>query len=147
MPYTQIKNLLNQAIEFHKSLAELYSRIDSESEKDSVKLLANYMARHEKVLKERLGSITVERQKQLAEEWVKNEPKFAKKCCIEDLEIDKNSSVDDVVDAGLRLNQCLIDYYHRIAEIAPSEEMKEMFLELEIMEISEKKKLSRIRGM
>jgi rubrerythrin len=147
MPYVQVNNLLERAIEFHGMLTKFYSKIDNESEKESVKLLVNYMARHEAILKEQLEKITVEERKQLTEEWLPYVPESAEKRCFEGLEIDKDSTVDDVINTGVRLNQCLIDFYRRLAEISPSEELTALFSSLEAMEIYEKTILSRSIGM
>ena len=138
---------MEKAVEFHGKLVDFYSKIESKSEKTSVKILVNYMARHENILKEQLSQISAEQQKQLTEEWLKYEPEFVSEQCFEDLKIDKDSGVDDIVDAALGLNQCLINFYHQVAEIAPTEELKILFSKLEVMEIAEKKKLARSRGM
>ena len=147
MTFPQVKNILDRAIEFHQLLEDFYSKIEDISQKDSVKLLVNYMARHENVLKHQLSKITEEQSHQLKEVWVKYELEFATCRCLENLKIDKDSSVDDVVDAGLQLNQCLINLYHYMSEKSPTEEVGTLFSQLELMEIAEKKKLSRTRGM
>ena len=127
MAFAQIKDILKRAIEFHQMLIGFYSKIENISKKESVKLLVDYMARHEKVLKDHLGQITEEQEKQLLETRVKYEPDFATCRCFEGLKINKNSSVDDVIDAGLKLNQCLIDLYHHMSEIAPAQNTKILF--------------------
>lgn len=147
MAFTQVKDILKRAVEFHKTLEGFYSRIENETGKKSVKLLSDYMARHEKVLEALLGQITERQEKQIAEEWIKYPPNFAACLCFEELKVGKDSSVDEVIDAGLTLNQCLIDLYHHTAEIAPTNEIKLLFASLETEEIAEKKKLARMRGM
>ena len=93
------------------------------------------------------SGIPLKREKILAEEWLKSSPEFVGKCCFENLQVHKDSSTDEVIDEGLRLNQCLIDFYHQIAEIAPMDDISALFSSLEVMEIAEKKKLARTRGM
>ena len=105
------------------------------------------MARHEGILKEQLSQLTEKQEKEIAEEWIKYEPEVATCRCFEDLKITKHSNVDDIVDAGLKLNQCLVDLYHNMAETAHTEKIKTLFSNLELMEIAEKKKLARVRGM
>ena len=147
MPNVQVKDLMERVIKFHGRLVAFYSRIDNESKKESVKLLVNYMARHEKILAERLQAITAQQQEQLNEEWWTSVPVPAQKRCFQGLGIDQDSSVDDVIDAGLRLNKCLLDYYSQLVQIAPSDELKAFFTVLEQMEIVEKTKLLATRGM
>ncbi|MFQ5952817.1 MAG: hypothetical protein ACE5JK_05365 [Candidatus Omnitrophota bacterium] len=147
MAFLQVKDILKRAVEFHKKLIDFYSKIENVSEKESVKLLVDYMARHESILKDELSKISTEQEQQLLNEWVKYDLELVACRCFESLKIDKNSSVDDVIDAGLELNQCLIDYYHHMSEIAAMEDMKALFANLEVMEIAEKKKLARMRGM
>jgi rubrerythrin len=147
MAFSQVKDLLKRAIEFHALLRDFYLKIEKDSEKDSVKLLVNYLARHEKVLEDLISQITAKQEKQITGEWLKYEPEFATCRCFEEMKINKDSGVDEVIDAGLQLNQCLINLYHHTTEIAPTQEIKELFSSLEIEEIAEKKKLSRMRGM
>jgi rubrerythrin len=147
MPYKQVRDILSRAVEFHGFLKDFYKGIEDMSEKDSVKLLVDYMARHEKSLQEFMEKISEAQDEKIKDEWVKYEPDFASCKCFDELKIDKTSGVDDVIDAGLNLNQCLIDLYHHMAEIGPTEEIKELFSSLETEEIAEKKKLARMRGM
>ncbi|MBT3202351.1 MAG: hypothetical protein HN350_20820 [Phycisphaerales bacterium] len=147
MPNVQVKDLLERVVKFHGMLREFYSRIDSESRKESVKLLVNYMARHEKILAERLEKITTQQQQELDEEWWTSVPVLAQKVCLQEYDIDQDSSIDDVIDAGLKLNQCLISYYSQLADISPSDELTEFFTVLEQMEIVEKTRLLETKGM
>lgn len=147
MPFSQVKDILNRAVKFHKMLEYFYLKIEDASEKESVKLLVDYMARHEEILKEKLNQINEEQAKQIRDEWLKYEPQNASWECFKDLKIDRDTSVDEVIEMGLELNQCLINLYHQMVEIAPTEDIRTLFLSLELMEIAEKKKLARMRGM
>lgn len=147
MPFKQVKDILQRAIDFHGMLTDFYKKINNITQKDSVKLLVDYMARHEKYLQEIISHISAEQEKQIAEEWFKYESEFATRDCFCELKIDKDSGVDDVIDAGLELNQCLINLFHHVAGVALTQEIKTLFSSLEIEEIAEKKKLARMRGM
>ena len=146
MPFTQVKDVLKKAIEFRKMLIEFYEKIEDSTEKENVKMLVDYMSMHEKVLEEDMEKISEEQEKQFLEEWVKYEPKYATRECFAQVKIGKDSSVDEVIDAGLMLNQCLINLYHQMAEIAPFNDLKALFSALETMEVAEKKKLARMKG-
>ena len=52
-------------------------------------------------------------------------------------------SVDDVVDLGMRIDDCLIAIYAELAEAAKSSEVKRVFLNLWEMENKEKRQLAR----
>ena len=147
MAYKQVKDILQRAVEFHGMLIDFYERINDATQKESVKLLVDYMARHEKQLQEITSRISAEQEKKITEEWFKCESEFATRNCFDILRIEKDSGVDDVIDAGLQLNQCLINLFHHMAEIAPTQEIKTLFSSLETGEIAEKKKLARMRGM
>lgn len=147
MPYKQVKDILQRACVFHGMLQDFYRKIDDTTHKESVKLLVEYMGRHERYLQELTARISAEQEKQIAEEWFKYESEFATSDCFDRLKIDEDSGVDDVIDAGLMLNQCLINLFHHVAEIAPTQEVKTLFGSLEVEEIAEKKKLARMRGM
>ncbi len=147
MEYKQVKDVLQRAIDFHGLLKDFYKKIDDTTQKDTVKLLVDYMARHEKQMQDITSQISAEQEKRISEEWFKCEPEFATGNCFDRIKIDKDSSVDDVIDAGLQLNQCLINLFHHVAEVAPTKEIETLFRSLETGEIAEKKKLARMRGM
>lgn len=147
MPFKQVKDILQRACDFHGLLKDFYQKINNTTQKESVKLLVDYMARHEKYLQEITSQISAEQEKQIAEEWFKYESEFATRDCFCELKIDKDSGVDDVIDTGLQLNQCLINLFHHVAGVAPTQESKTLFNSFEIEEIAEKKKLARMRGM
>ena len=128
-------------------LVEFYSGIESSTDKDSLKILVDYMSRHEQTMKDKLSQITLEQQKQVTEEWIKYDSEYATCKCFQDLDMNKMKAVDDVIRAGLKLNQCLINLYHQIAESTSLKEVKKLFYSLEVMEIAEEKKLARMIGM
>jgi len=147
MPFAQIVDILNNAVEFHKLLEDFYLKVENASEKGNVKILTDYMANHEKVLSEKLSQITKEEQQQIKETWIKYVPEYATCHCFDNLEIDENTTTADVIDAGLTLNQCLINLYEKIAEIAPTPEIKTLFSNLAVSEIAEKKRLCLMIGI
>jgi hypothetical protein len=147
MAYKQVKDILQRASDFHGMLKDFYNKINDITQKESVKLLVDYMARHEKYLQDITSQISAEQEKQITEEWFKYESEYATCNCFDQLKIDKNSGVDDVIDVGLTLNQCLINLFHHAVVVAPTQEIKALFSSLEIEEIAEKKKLARMRGM
>lgn len=147
MAYIQVRDILQHASSFHGMLRDFYNTINDRTQRESVKLLVDYMARREKKLQEITSQISVEQEKQIAEEWIKYESEFATHDCFDRLKIDDNSGVDDVIDAGLLLNQCLINLFHHMAEIAPTQKIKALFTSFEVEEIAEKKRLANMRGM
>ena len=58
MPFKQVKDILQRAIDFHSMLTDFYKKINDITQKDSVKLLVDYMARHEKYLQEIISLAT-----------------------------------------------------------------------------------------
>lgn len=147
MAYMQVRDILKRASDFHGMLRVFYDSINDKAQRESVKLLVDYMARREKHLEEITSQISAEQEKQIAEEWIKYESEFATGDCFDRLKIDENSGVDDVIDTGLKLNQCLVNLFHHMAEIAPTQKIKALFTSFEVEEIAEKKRLANMRGM
>ena len=143
----RVVDILKRAVEFHQMLVDFYSGLEKISENENVKLLVNYMARHENVLKDLLSHLTKEQIKQISDQMIKYEPEFPTCRTFENIKIGKYSNVDDVIEAGLTLNQCLINLYHHMVEVAPTEAVKSLFSNLETMEVAEKKRLARMKGV
>ena len=143
MAYKRTKDLLDRARLFHKRLGELYKRLETVSKQEQVKMLLDYMSRHEKHLTESLSKYEEEASRRVMDYWYKYTPN--NKSCenLENIELRPDMTIDDVISLAMRMDECLVELYRSVAENAESEEVKEIFNSLLEMEKQEKVELLR----
>lgn len=132
-----IRQLLDQARAFHRDLGAFYDRLGQTAEKNRVKLLLEYMSRHEEYLEQCLVEYGNGSNAQVLDTWMKFTPEMAKPACLDDTRVTPLMTISDVVALALQLDECLVRFYQQIGENAHTEGVREMFNRLMRLEKSE----------
>ena len=143
MRFEQTRDVLEHARAFHAHIGELYHRLANEAERGAVKMLLEYMGRHERNLEEALARYQREASEQILDTWFQytHDDEILRLC--EDSDFRPDMTVTEIVAAGLKLDDCLIQLYREMAECADSEQVREVFTNLLEMEEHEKHTLSK----
>jgi len=140
MPFETTKDIIDHAKKFHQKLGEVYAALGERAGKEKLKLLLNYMSRHESHLVECIDAMESDASKKILETWFKYSPQMPDCECFECIDISADMSLEEVVDTALRVDQCLVRFYRDAAEKAVVPEVKDFFqkiLDLEKKEESE----------
>ena len=143
MRFEQTRDILDHARAFHSHISQLYLRLAGEAEKGAVKMLLDYMGRHERNLEEALIRYEQQASEQILDTWFQYTHDEETLHICEASEFRPDMTVKEVVAAGLKLDDCLIRLYREMAEYANSEQVRDVFRNLLEMEEREKHKLSR----
>jgi hypothetical protein len=138
-----VRDVLNRARTFHGKLCDLYGRMSDIAEKERVKLVLNYMSRHEHYMDECLSAFEKGANKQVLETWYKYTSPKSTVAALEGIELRTDMTVEDVLKVAMRLDECLVDLYRGMAEGAPSAELRSLFQELLELENMEQRQLVR----
>lgn len=144
MPYGKAKEIIDSAREFHRRASLFYQQLADKAEGARVKLLLDYLVRHETHLDRALGEYTEEIRSQALEAWYQYSQE---QCLLVPFDVSKYSekmTVEEVMEIGLNIDDCLIASYKGMAEVATSSETREIFENLLLMEEQQKHKLSKI---
>lgn len=141
--YETTRDVLDHARAFHGELGKLYERLAGEAQQERVKMLLNYLSRHEEHLEEGLAQYEEGASKRILDTWFKYVPGEDRLRECQSIQLERDMSVDDVVAVALRLDTCLLDLYKEMADTAVSQEVKDVFTNLLDMEEQEKHKLAR----
>ena len=141
--FERTQDVLDHARAFHKELQRLYQQLSTETEKERVKMLLEYLSRHEEHLEQSLSAYEAGASKRVLDTWFKYVPQEDKLQKFRDVKLEPEMSVDDVIEVALQMDNCLVDFYKDMAEVAVSQEVKEVFTNLLEMEEQEKHKLVR----
>lgn len=123
-------DFLNAAAAFHHRLSELYKAQSTVAEKEDVKLLLQYMSRHEKALEDLIHVYEDDASKAVLESWFKVAPAAARFPDPEELDFRPDLSLDEVMDRARRLDDSLIAMYESLERSAPSEAIKDTLHDL-----------------
>ncbi len=144
MSNEQTRDILEHARQFHRQVSEFYSQLRCQAEKERIKMLLDYMIRHEDNMVKALEDFERSAPKHLLGACFKVGRQF-RPCCdvVRELNISADMSVDEVIQIGLEFNDCLIAVYKDRAENAPDEKVRGVFQNLVALAQKEQRLLSR----
>ena len=128
--YKQTSELIDYVRLFHKKMRGFYDQLHEKAEKQRVKMLLEYLSRHEKHREETLAKYEKEASNKVMDTWFQYVPENISSDCFKKIVNKSNISVDDVVSNVLHLNNCLIELYRGIIEETAVEEVKDVFKSL-----------------
>lgn len=144
MPYGQAKEIVNAAQEFHRKASAFYQQLADKAEGSRVKMLLDYLVRHEAHLERALADYKDEIKSRALEAWYQY---AQEQCLMQPFDVSQypvEMSVEDVMNIGLNIDACLVASYKGMAETATSQECREIFESLLLMEKQQKHKLARV---
>jgi rubrerythrin len=144
MPYGQAKEIIDSARAFHQRASEFYQQLADKAEGARVKMLLDYLVRHEAHLNRALADYTEAVRSRALNAW----HQYAQEQCLlqpfDASQYSKDMTVEEVMNIGLNIDKCLIDSYKGMAANASTDECREIFENLLLMEEQQKHKLARI---
>ena len=143
MRFEQTRDILNHARDFHRQVSEFYKRLSDKAEKQRVKMLLDYMSRHESNLERSMAKYQEATSKEVLDTWFQYTHDEDTLALCRDTEFKPDMTVEEVVRVALRLDDCLIKLYREMAARTDCNEAREIFKNLLALEESEKSKLAR----
>ena len=144
MPYGQAKEIVDSAQEFHRRASAFYQELADKAAGARVKMLLDYLVRHEAHLERALADFKEETRSKAMEAW----HQYAQEqCLLQPFDVSQypdNMTVTEVMEIGLNIDGCLVASYKGMAETATTPECREIFQSLLLMEEQQKHKLARI---
>jgi len=127
MAYETVRDVFERVKEFHHRVSEYYKQLYVIADKERVKILLDYMSRHEKNLENYMAEYEDDAPRNVLDSWFKYTPASTYEQCFKDSELDHDMSIDDVIEVGMRLDDCLINAFKRIVDSSESNTIKEIF--------------------
>jgi rubrerythrin len=136
-------DILEYLKDFHRQISAFYSRLSNEAEKERMKMLLDYMSRHEQHMAEYLTDYEQEAAKKVLNTWFKYNVSHDARQCIENVKIAPEMSLEEVIRISLEFDRCLVGLYRELADQAVSQDVKNLFLDL--LEMEKKEEIKCIR--
>ena len=141
--FKQTKDVLDYVRKFHGQLSEYYDSMSQIAEKERVKMLLDYLSRHEKHIEASVAEFEKDASKNILNTWFQFMPKNFPPDCFEKNGLKPNMSVDEVITVALHFDDCLVELYKVMAKEAEISEVKDLFTTLLKMEQQEERTLAR----
>ncbi|OQA26084.1 MAG: hypothetical protein BWY59_01521 [Verrucomicrobia bacterium ADurb.Bin345] len=134
MAFETMRSVLDYAKKFHQDLAAFYAGLEDRTGQEKMRILLNYMSRHEEHLMECLKQYEADATESILNVWFKYTPDMPQCRCFEKIKFSPDMTVDEIVDAARTIDRCFVDLYRQMAEKAPTPETKDLFKKLLEME-------------
>lgn len=143
MRFKTSRDLLELAAELHGGLARYYERLSGDASKEKVRLLLDYLARHEQQLADAVKRYEQEAPDAVRNAWFSQEVDMEFVKCIPPAKPVAEMSVDEVIDLALQLDDCISGLYQMIAMQSELPAVREAFSNLVARERQEKMRMVR----
>ncbi len=143
MRFEQTRDVLDHVGSFHRQAGLLFRQLMEHSSSARVRMLLDYMARHELNLEKSIAAFRADSPERVLSSWFKythDEDIFAP---LRAVDPEADLPFDDVLDLAVELDAKLVELYEEMAERSASAEIKDIFNSLLLQEMKEKQKLIR----
>lgn len=141
MRFEQTRDVIDHVGDFHLQASRLYAELQQHASNQRVRMLLDYLARHQQSLAHKILEFKQETSKVVLNSWFKytHDEDILKPLQT----VDRHSDLDfdAALDLAVRLDAQLLELYQEMAERARSSEVKEIFNNLLLREMEEKQKL------
>lgn len=147
MAVITIAQVLEHAEQFEQELVDFYAKLATESSREGVRLLTDYMSRHRKRISEALDKLSPEQIHLITSAPLKYEPKTPDSKCFERLSLPDDATASQVLDAAVALDECLVDLYRQVLAQPLEAEARDLFKSFLWVEKSDEIELKKIKAL
>ncbi len=141
--FEQVKDVFDYGIDLHGQLSALYNSIGAHSDQERVKMVLDYLSRHERDRGQAMRRFEQEPHAGELDVWLQFAPSPEIETLLADCVIRSDMSVDDIVKIAMAFDNALIEIYKEAARQAEDTHAREIFENLVEMEEKEKQRFIR----
>ena len=135
-------SLVDLVSQFHRQLAQHCSQTARLNQDERVRLLLDYVGRHETHLAAALQSYENQAREKILATWFRNAPTNALPR-LDQHALSATSTVDDVIEWAVEMDNAIISFYRTLATEAETPDLKKVLDNLLAMEESEQHRMVR----
>lgn len=143
MHYKTVKDVVDHSRQLHHQISELYQKISQDQSQERVKMLLDYLQRHESHLEESLSQFENDKSQKVLDSWFQYAPDQDLAEVLASIEITDHMTTDEVIIMALKLDDYFIELYEGMVESSSSSAVKSVFQNLLDMEQQEKIRTAR----
>jgi len=141
--FEQVKDVIEYSQEIHGRLAGFYNQLSENHQLNHVKMLLDYLKRHERNLADCLSQYEHDAAQQIMDTWLQYAPTRHLEDRIKYFPIHSGMTLQEVIDIALDLDNALVELYRDVRDNVDTPELKEVFQNLIDLENNEKKRMVR----
>jgi len=143
MSFKTVRDVLELSQEIHRSAANLYEQLREQTQRDRVDMLLKFLSRHEEELAQTLVKVQADVSERILGEWHQTELTSVASILDGCKECHPDISVQELVNLALKVDDSLISLYKHMASDASTDEARQLFNNLVVLEENEKMKTAR----
>lgn len=143
MRFQQTKEIIEHTKAFHHQLQVFCQQVSAETEQERVKMLCDYIARHERNLERALDKYESDASDQILEAWFDAVPDLVTPSSLNKIDNLSELSTAEVLQIAIDFDDHLIVHYEHLAKNAMNKQLKIIFKNLLSMEEHEKRRMIR----
>lgn len=141
--FEQVKDILDYGIELHAQLRVLYNTLGKESDQERVKMLLDYLGKHERNRAEAMKRFEQAPHGRTLDVWLQYAPTREIEQMLVNCVIRPDMTVDDVIKIAMDFDNALIEIYKEAVRESDDPNAKAIFMNLIEMEEKEKQRFIR----
>lgn len=138
-----VRDIIDRVRGIHLQLSHHYQSLGDTAQKERVRILLQYLSRHEAHLDAALAKFQGAASKALLGTWFKGEPDSSLRSALDEVKIAPGMETDQVIRTVLQVDRALVDAFRKVVDSAHADDVKALFQELIQMEEREEHKLMR----
>lgn len=147
MAIITVADVLKHAEAFEQMLAEYYSNLSEHTVREGVRLLTDYMSRHQVRIAAALNKLSPQQILHLGNTPLRYEPQAADCRCFDGMELPPDATAAQVLDVAVTFDECLVNLYRQVVQQPVDEEIREIFESLIRAEQNDEIRLKKIKAM
>lgn len=143
MSFKTVRDVLALSQDIHSSVSNMYEQLREQTQRDRVNMLLIFLSKHEEELAQILAKMTADVSEKILDEWHQTELTSVSQILDGCEECHPDINVDELVDMALRVDDALIGLYKHMASESSTDEARQLFNNLILLEENEKMKTAR----
>jgi rubrerythrin len=134
----QVRDFLDFGKHLHAALKQLYEELNEHTELERIKLLLDYLSRHEAHLEEALARFEKGSRSGILNAWLEYVPDLDVDAVMGKYRVEAVRSSDELIGMAMEFDTVLIELYREVSAKINDPKVKEVFLNLLALEEHEK---------
>jgi hypothetical protein len=139
----QVKDFVEYGRQLHAASGRLYETLGDHSEQERVRMLLDYLQRHQRNLENALARFEKNSRDGVLEAWLEYFPDLDVDAVLGSIKLPEQPSSNDIIAAALKFDDTMIELYREIAEKAVDHKTREVFQSLLALEQGETNQIAR----
>ncbi len=140
----QVREFVDFGKHLHGKVKELYEELNEHAELERVKMLLEFLSRHEEHMEESLARFEKDSRRGILEAWLEYSPELDVEAVMRRFPVKEQPSSDEIFQLAMDFDDALVKLYKEVADKVNDSKTKEVFKNL--LQLEEKEKIQVARA-